>query len=226
MKKLLAIDTSTERGSVALAVGDSIFHAEKHSVREHAMCLLPMVEGLLASASLSLRQLDGIAFGCGPGSFTGLRITCSVAKALAYAHDLPLFPVSSLAAIANAVYHAAIDVKPETHVLAMLDARMQQVYWADFTHINDTPTEHVSAAQDVVWSSAAPLIIAGVGLDAYAPFWPPSIQTLGTMPQQVYPDARAMIRVVRAGNVQAVSAAEALPVYVRELHFKPLDAPQ
>ncbi|HBI21063.1 MAG TPA: tRNA (adenosine(37)-N6)-threonylcarbamoyltransferase complex dimerization subunit type 1 TsaB [Legionella sp.] len=224
MMTLLAIDTSTERASVALAVGDSIFYDEKHSVREHAMCLLPMVEGLLAAASLSLSQLDGIAFGCGPGSFTGLRITCSIAKALAYAHDLPLYPVSSLAAIANEVYHAATDLKPDTHVLAMLDARMQQVYWADFTHINDLPTEHVSAAEDVVWSSAAPLIIAGVGLDAYAPFWPPSLQTLGLMPQQVYPDARTMIRVVRAGNVQAVSTCEALPVYVRELQFKPVEA--
>lgn len=223
MMTLLAIDTSTERATVALAVGDAVFHDEKHSVREHAMCLLPMVEGLLTAASLSLNQLDGIVFGCGPGSFTGLRITCSIAKALAYAHDLPLYPVSSLAAIANEVYYTATDLQPDGHVFAMLDARMQQVYWADFTHINDSPIEQVSAAQDVVWTSATPLIIAGVGLDAYAPFWPQSIQALALTPRLVYPDARAMIRVVRAGGVQAVSAAEALPVYVRELHFNQVE---
>ena len=129
MMTLLAIDTSTERATVALAVGDTVFHDEKHNVREHAQCLLPMINGLLEKAAVSLSQLDGIVFGCGPGSFTGLRITCSMAKALAYAHDLPLFPVSSLAAIANKVYHVTENLKPDTHVLAMLDARMQQVYF-------------------------------------------------------------------------------------------------
>lgn len=214
MMTLLAIDTSTERASVALAVGDVVFHDEKHNVREHAMSLLPMVEGLLAAASLSLSQLDGIVFGCGPGSFTGLRITSSIAKALAYAHDLPLYPVSSLAAIANEIYYTATDLQPDTHVLAMLDARMQQVYWAEFTHRHDSPIEQVSAAEDVVWASDVPVVMAGTGLEAYAPQWP-------FVHRSVYPDARAMIRLVREGRVQAVSAAEALPVYVRELHFKP-----
>ncbi len=224
MMTLLAIDTSTERATVALAVGDLVFHDEKRNVREHANGLLPMINGLLAEASLSLNQLDGIVFGCGPGSFTGLRITCSIAKALAYAHDLPLFPVSSLAAIAEEVYHATPDLKPDTHVLAMLDARMQQVYWAHFTREGDAPVEHVSAAADVVWASTAPLIIAGVGLEAYAPQWPLSIQSLALTPQWVYPDARAMIRAVRAGRIQAVTPAAATPVYVRELHFKPADS--
>jgi tRNA threonylcarbamoyladenosine biosynthesis protein TsaB len=223
MMTLLAIDTSTERATVALAVGDTVFHDEKHNVREHAKCLLPMINGLLEKGAVSLNQLDGIVFGCGPGSFTGLRITCSIAKALAYAYDLPLFPVSSLAAIASDVYHTTENLKPDTHVLAMLDARMQQVYWAHFSHAGDAPVEQVSAAADVMWTSHAPLIMAGVGLDAYASEWPQSIQTLNLKLQLVYPDARAMIREVRSGRIQAVTPAEALPVYVRELHFKRVD---
>ena len=87
----------------------------------------------------------------------------------------------------------------------------------------DAPVEQVSGATDVVWASHAPLIIAGVGLEAYASEWPQSIQSLNLKPQLVYPDARAMIREVRSGRIQAVTPAEALPVYVRELHFKRVD---
>ena len=88
---LLAIDTSTDHATVALAFGNELLSEEQGSMRQHAQFLLPMVERLLTSASLSFSQLDGIVFGCGPGSFTGLRIACSVAKAFAFAHDLLAF---------------------------------------------------------------------------------------------------------------------------------------
>ena len=216
--KLLAIDTSTERATVALAIGDNIYSNEQCSLRQHAQLLLPMVEGLLVKASVQLNQLDGIVFGRGPGSFTGLRVACSIAKALAYAHDLPVFPVSSLAAIADEVYHTESNLAPETQVLAMLDARMQQVYWGCFALDNFSPVEQVSSAEDV----AAPdttLIVAGVGLDTYAPQFSMSLQTQIIKQRVIYPEARAMIRLVRRGQIKAVSAADALPVYIRELHF-------
>ena len=216
--KLLAIDTSTERATVALAIGDNIYSDEQGSLRQHAQLLLPMVEGLLAKASISLHQLDGIVFGRGPGSFTGLRISCSIAKALAYAHDLPLFPVSSLAAVAEEVYHTQPDLASDTQVLAMLDARMQQVYWGCFARDNFSPAEHVSAAEDV-FTLAPSVVVAGVGLDSYAPQFSHALQSQIIQQRMVYPAARAMIRLVRRGLIQAVSAAEALPVYVRELQF-------
>ena len=216
--KLLAIDTSTERASVALAIGDDVYSDEQGSLRQHAQLLLPMIDGLLVKAGTQLNQLDGIVFGRGPGSFTGLRIACSIAKALAYAHDLPLFPVSSLAAIADEVYHTETDLAPDTQVLAMLDARMQQVYWACFAPDNFSPNEQVTAAEDVC-SSVTRLIVAGAGLDTYAPQFSALLQTQIIKQRAIYPEARAMIRLVRRGQIQAVRAADALPVYVRELHF-------
>ena len=94
--KLLAIDTSTEIASVALMIGNELTCEEQGSQKTHAQLLLPMIDKLMVDAGLQLNQLDGIIFGCGPGSFTGLRIACSIAKGLAYAHDLGLIPVSSL----------------------------------------------------------------------------------------------------------------------------------
>lgn len=216
---LLAIDTSTERATVALKIGENIYTDEQGSLRQHAQLLLPMIESLLAGASVQLNQLDGIVFGCGPGSFTGLRVTCSIAKALAYAHNLPLFPVSSLAAIAEEVFHTQPNLAPDTQVLAILDARMQQIYWSGIS-VNGTATaESVSAAADVALSSVGAIILAGVGIDTYAEQLSADIhaQIVGVHP--IYPQAAAMIRIVTRGVIQPVSAADALPVYVRELHF-------
>ncbi len=214
--KLLAIDTSTELATVALFINGQIFSEEQGSVREHAQFLLPMIERLLALAGIKLAQLDGIVFGCGPGSFTGLRIACSVAKALAYAHDLPLYPVSSLAAIAYNVYHTEIDLMPNVRVLAMIDARMQQVYWAEFTADLDMKVvEQVMAVTDISLETSTPLILAGVGFEAYAAQLPAAIQALVVAQKVIFPTAEAMIGLVRLGRCKPVSAEEALPVYVR-----------
>lgn len=216
---LLAIDTSTERASIALAIGDNIYTDEQGSLRQHAQLLLPMIEGLLTEASVQLNQLDGIVFGCGPGSFTGLRVTCSIAKALAYAHNLPLFPVSSLAAIAEDIFYTQPNIAPDTQVLAILDARMQQIYWSGISVNGIATAESVSAAADVALSSVGPLILAGVGIDTYAEQLPAAIRAQIVEVHNIYPQADAMIRLVTRGLIQPVSAADALPVYVRELHF-------
>lgn len=212
---LLAIDTSTELASVALAVGDEMLTEEQGHLRQHAQFLLPMIERLLAAAQLRLNQLDGIVFGRGPGSFTGLRITCSVAKALAYAHSLPMYPVSSLLAIANEVYQMDPIIAPETQVLAMIDARMHQVYWGCFARDSVQPNEQVSSVTDMLLPSDAPLILAGVGFESYLAQLSPSIQAQIIKQQVVFPHARSMIRVAQSGQIQTVSAQEALPVYVR-----------
>jgi tRNA threonylcarbamoyladenosine biosynthesis protein TsaB len=212
--KLLAIDTSTERASVALAIGENIYCDEQDSLRQHAQRLLPMIEGLLARASISFKHLDGIVFGRGPGSFTGLRVACSVAKALAYAHDLPLYPVSSLASIAEDVY----AMEPDTSVLAILDARMHEIYWAYISRDEAFPQEHVTAAAEVIVPNA-PVIVAGTGLEIYAEQFPDGLKAQLMAQRNVYPQASAMIRLVRRGLVQPVNVDEALPVYVRELHY-------
>jgi len=247
--KLLAIDTSTDRASVAISLGNELYAEEQDGLRQHAQLLLPMVERLLAHAGLSFSQLDAIVFGRGPGSFTGLRIACSVAKGLAYAYDLPLYPVSSLAAIADEVYQTLINpcgqplersaaqrrvsLAPQiwgegkkedvfgadvvdTPILAMIDARMHQVYWGCFMRKSCNVMEKVSSASDILLPFACPFILAGVGLEPYALQLPEAIQAKIVRQCNVFPSANAMIRLVQSGQVKAVNAAEALPVYIRD----------
>lgn len=211
--KLLAIDTSTEMATVAIAVDKQIQSEEQMGIRQHAQLILPMVERLLISAGLTFSQLDGIVFGRGPGSFTGLRIACSVAKGLAYAQDLPLFPVSSLAAIAKDVYQKEA---PDSNVLAMVDARMHQVYWACFSGLSYEVLEQVSNPMDIQLESDNPWILAGVGFESYVPQLPEAVRKLLIKQRTHYPKAQAMIELVQDGHVHAVSAADALPVYIRD----------
>jgi tRNA threonylcarbamoyladenosine biosynthesis protein TsaB len=126
--RILAVDTATEACSAALAwEGDLI---ERYDVigRGHAERLLPMVQDVLAEGGVALSALDAIAFGRGPGSFTGLRIGAGVTQGLAFGANLPVVPVSDLAALAA----RAATQRNERYVLACLDARMAQVYWAAF----------------------------------------------------------------------------------------------
>ena len=122
--KLLALETSSEWCSVALFSGGQILAREVLAGQTHSELLLPMVEGLLAEAGLSLASLDAVAFGSGPGSFTGLRIACGVAQGLAYAAGLPVVAVSSLLALAQA--------SGAERVISCLDARMGEIYCAAY----------------------------------------------------------------------------------------------
>ncbi|MCE3239461.1 MAG: tsaB, partial [Gammaproteobacteria bacterium] len=129
--KILGFDTSSAACSVALLIDDKISVLHEIIPMQQAQSLLPMIEELLLSNKMRLDQLDAIAFGCGPGSFTGVRIAASVAQGLAYALQLPVIPISSLAALAQAVYQNLQWQK----LLVAVDARMQEVYWGAY-HIN------------------------------------------------------------------------------------------
>ncbi|PJE10890.1 tRNA (adenosine(37)-N6)-threonylcarbamoyltransferase complex dimerization subunit type 1 TsaB [Legionella sp.] len=211
---LLAIDTSTECASIALLRNGELRSDEQGTQRSHARLILPMVENLLAEAEWSLSQLDAIVYGRGPGSFTGLRIACSVAKGLAYAQDLPLYPVSSLAAIANEALQQESNPQ-EAAVLVVLDARMNQLYWAYFNAQSYQVDEQVSFVADIGLEDEKPLILAGVGYESYLPQFSPAIQKRMDKMLTIYPKAEAMIRLVLTGKIDAVSAADALPVYIR-----------
>jgi len=121
---LLALDTSTEYCSAALWLNGALHARRVHAGQLHSALLLPMIDALLREQGVSLRQLDGIAYGAGPGSFTGLRIACAVTQGLALGTDLPVVGVSTLASIAQQV-----DAE---RVLTVLDARMAEVYWAAY----------------------------------------------------------------------------------------------
>ncbi len=212
LANLLAIDASTHRASVALSWNGQVFSENIEATAEHARLLLPMIERLLKAANTHISLLDGIAFGRGPGSFTGLRIACSVAKGLAFAHNLPLYPVSGLFTIAAQIFSTCND---SISVLSMLDARMSQVYWAYYPRANDEVLEHVDAASEVNCLISTPFIIAGVGLDSYILELPQVLQKQALEHRVVFPDASMMIHCVQSGKISAVDCAEAAPIYIR-----------
>lgn len=212
MKTLLAIDTSTERATVALLSDGVITTKVQNAQKQHAHFLLPMIDELLLSAGVELSALDGIVFGCGPGSFTGLRITCSIVKGLAYAHNTPLFPASSLAAIANEVKH---QLATSPAILTMIDARMNQVYWSCYYSNGESTEALVSSVPDIVLAVDGPVILAGVGYTAYRSQLPEAVNLQIVSDMEIYPEATAMIRLALSGQLQSVSIDEALPVYIR-----------
>lgn len=211
--KLLAIDTSTEIASVALYDGQNISCEEQASQRTHAQLLLPMIDRLMTQSNVLLNQLDGIIFGCGPGSFTGLRIACSVAKGLAYAHELDLIPVSSLAAIAWAAREQTGDMS--SPIVAFLDARMQEMYWGYYPVNQWMVEERVTSVQDIKIPVDESVILAGAGIDLYWEGVPEYIKNQTRTKLEIFPNAAAMIRLAQHAGIKPVPVAEAQPVYVR-----------
>jgi tRNA threonylcarbamoyladenosine biosynthesis protein TsaB len=217
---LLALDTSTECASIALLYEGRTLELEYHARSQHAEWVLPSIQNLLSEANITLKQLDGIVFGQGPGSFTGLRIACSIVKGLASAADLPLYPVSTLKTIAEELSFQ----KPEyaNHAIcSVIDASMNQLYWAMYKEgVNLLNEERVSSTSDMPIGSLAvdtPLIVAGVGFMAYkeglerAAAERPIVDFV-----EIYPKASAMLRLAVNTCLTAVSAEEALPVYIRD----------
>jgi len=121
--KILAIETATEACSAALEVDECCIQRFEIAPRQHTQLILPMIDELLAEANIQIRDLDAIAFGQGPGAFTGVRIAVGVIQGLAFAHKIPVIPISTLAALAQ---HFAGE---HDAVAASIDARMQELYW-------------------------------------------------------------------------------------------------
>ncbi len=218
--KLLAIDTSTEACSAALLISGEVRERHEIAPREHARLILPMLESLLAEAGLKLSQLDALAFGCGPGGFTGVRIATGVIQGLAFGADLPVAPVSSLAALAQGTYRET----GAQQILSAIDARISEVYWGayragDAGHVTLEGDETVCAPQHVPLPVGADWFGAGSGWAAYET----ALQTrLGgaayTCDGQRYPRAYD-VALLGAGIYQrglAVSAEQVLPVYLRD----------
>lgn len=226
--KILAIDTATEACSAALLVDGESTTQYTVAPREHSRLILKMVDQLLSEAAVSVADLDAVAFGRGPGSFMGLRIAAGVAQGIAFAHELPVIPVSTLQAIAQQAYEATA----ETTVLAAIDARMDEAYWCPY-RLMDGRWQALSQEQVIspdkvslpaaLKQSSASCIAAGTGwgtygerlrtaLDSTAPGCQPT-----TTLADCLPSAQAMVTLavteLAAGN--AVSAAEAVPVYLR-----------
>ncbi|QBE62021.1 tRNA (adenosine(37)-N6)-threonylcarbamoyltransferase complex dimerization subunit type 1 TsaB [Pseudoduganella lutea] len=211
---ILALETSSELASCALLHGARLTSRSSDGVRTHSAALLPMVQELLAEAGIALTDCDAIAYGAGPGSFTGVRTACGIAQGLGFGAGLPLVPVVTLDAMALACRerHGAAEV------LAVLDARMNEVYWAQYRFTGEVPVPvlpaALSAPQDV-HPQGEPLA-CGNGLTAYAEAFAGKAFVAGA-DTAVLPHAE---QVARLGAVaftagQGVAAADAQPLYLR-----------
>jgi tRNA threonylcarbamoyladenosine biosynthesis protein TsaB len=216
--KLLALDTSTEACSVALQVGTDILTLDEVCPQQHSKRVLPMVQQLLSQAGISLTQLDGIVFGRGPGSFTGVRIGVGVTQGLAFGADIPVYGVSTLAAMAQ----AAQRLHSATQVVAAIDARMAEVYIGSFSLQNGLMQPGVAEI------AIKPEDISGFGLNgevyAVGTGWQTYAKALLHKQQAViaadilYPSAQDMLTLAlpALGAGQFIAAELAEPVYVRD----------
>jgi len=213
--KLLALDTAAEVCTVALSLDGEVLERSE-SGGQHAERILPMVDALLAEAGLVLTQLDVLAFGRGPGSFTGLRIGAGVAQGLAFGADLPVVPVSSLAALAQG--------QGVARVLVAFDARMQQVYWGAYIRnaqgiVEVQGTEGVFSPQGIPIPDGEGWHGAGPGWDAYHHALQQHLgRRLVGWQQNCLPLARHVAELGVAGyqSGAAVAAEAALPIYIRD----------
>ncbi|WP_428772000.1 tRNA (adenosine(37)-N6)-threonylcarbamoyltransferase complex dimerization subunit type 1 TsaB [Vibrio sp.] len=221
--KILALDTATENCSVALRVGDQTFVRSEVAPRDHTKKILPMVDDVLKEAGLTLGELDALAFGRGPGSFTGVRIGIGIAQGLAFGADLPMIGVSTLKAMAQGSFrrHQA------EHVACAIDARMNEVYWGRFSRLANGD-----------WSEAEPECVippaelntllseadnqfhwhtAGTGWQSYAEEL--AQLTLPLVQGDVqFPEAEdiAFLAQFALADGATVSAEQASPVYLRD----------
>lgn len=203
MSIILALDTSTDACSVALQVGEAVLSRFEVTPQSHTQRLMPLIDEVLAEAGLTLPQLDAIAFGCGPGSFTGLRIGFGVVQGLAFGASLPVVPISTLQSMALSIVQTRLSESTKGNVpegiIAALDARMGEVYWAAYS-VDSQPVpmfeEQVSdptAVIDYCTSSMCTWVGGGSGFSV------PALE--GSLPivawADVYPDAAMVVQLAQ-----------------------------
>ena len=216
--KLLAIDTATEALSAALWLDGEIIERYAVVTREHAARLPLLVPELIAEAGLTLRQLDGLVCGIGPGSFAGVRIGVSYVKGLALGLDRPVVGVSSLAMLAQ----AALVEHPEATALAAIDARMDEVYFGAYRLVDGLATavqdDAVGPAAEVCVPPATPQVAIGSGWRAHREAL---LAALPAAPTQIdadaYPHAAAALGIAAARFAagEGGDAAALVPAYLR-----------
>jgi len=212
--KILAIDTATELCSAALLLGSTVLSRELETPRGHAEHILPMVDALLSEAGIALRGLDAIAFGRGPGGFTGVRLAASIAQGLAFGAELPVIPVSDLSAVAQRAFDLNAGA---ARVLVCNDARMQEVYWACFERSANglaclMGSEHVAPPATVHlppdWVSSP--VGAGLGFRIY----PQLRELVSKALDDLLPRALEIAHLAVEGS--RLPPDQAIPVYLRD----------
>jgi tRNA threonylcarbamoyladenosine biosynthesis protein TsaB len=227
--KILAFDTSTSVCSVALQNDNDIIVLQKNAPPQSAQLILPMIQDLLTHASLSLNDLDAVAFGCGPGSFTGIRISSSVAQGLGFTLQKPLIPVSSLAILAQTVYleqHTAsldkIHSELRFNYLVAVDARMGKIYWAVYENTISGTVELIGQEQlalptEVKMPKNDKMCGVGEGWEIYKDTL---IMLTKNQPITIFasqkPKAKALLQLAKTkfDRGEWIAASRAIPVYL------------
>lgn len=224
MFNLLALEASAEACSVALLTPEIELMRISYEPRQHAQALLPMVDELLEEARLQLSDMHAIAYACGPGSFTGLRIAFSVAQGLAFGAQLPMIPISSLHALAHQARKQYSD--RAAGALVALDARMGELYWATYQWTDSSSVECVPPKLDTItiagdsmraWLEQmgdASWIAAGPGMALIPELQAPNLLALDSDP---FPDALAVghLAQMRPLSESAQAADQAQLSYLR-----------
>lgn len=207
---ILALETAADPGSIALSIDGTIVARNCPAARSNSETLLPLAEQTLAEHGLALADVDAVAFGSGPGSFTGLRVACGVAQGLAVARDLPLLGIGTLAAMAAAC--------GGERVIVALDARMGEVYLAYFEQgeqvgdIGVYPPQSVPLPLNPGWAACGNALVAYPALrERLAPWvddWHPELM----------PSAESVLRLAlpRLAAGETIDPADAHPLYVRD----------
>ena len=227
---LLALDTSTEACSVALLYRGEKTYINELAQRTHTKRILPMIDEILANSGLRLNQVDVLAFGRGPGSFTGVRVGAGIAQGLAFGADLPVIPISNLTAMAQ----AAFELHQVENVVAAIDARMNEVYFSqlvrekvrsdvgEFFQWREMITEQVcSPEQAINQLRDHNAFRVGTGWAAYSQFTEKNL----TSSDIALPNALYMLELARVEYLQkrTISALEIEPIYLRnEVTWKKL----
>jgi len=211
----LAVEAATDFCSVALAVDGDVCVREDLAPRRHAELLVPWIRELLAECGIGFSDLDALAVSRGPGGFTSLRIGLGVVQGIGLAHDLPIHAVSTLAALA----HCADPGGHSSHVLALLDARMSEVYAACFETRDGARrlvgSESVGSPGLLTLPHDGPWLVAGSGLVSYAGELERVLAgKVSARRPEVWPNARSVLAL--ADTVEPVPAWDLEPKYVRD----------
>ncbi|ELO1554150.1 tRNA (adenosine(37)-N6)-threonylcarbamoyltransferase complex dimerization subunit type 1 TsaB [Aeromonas hydrophila] len=218
--KILAVDTATEACSAALLVGEKVFSRWEEAPRDHTRKILPMVQAVLDDAGIALDELDAIAFGRGPGSFTGVRIGIGVAQGLAFGAGVPLIGISTLAAMAQGAHR----LDGAEQVLTAIDARMNEVYFGRYELIDgrmqlvgDEVVSDPEALVDVRGKLAGRMTCVGTGFETYGEILSGLADELAVS-QVRFPAAEDMLPLARSAWLagEAVAVEQATPVYLRD----------
>ncbi len=210
---LLSLDTSTEFLSLALQLGDKTYAHHQHAGQAASQLVLPQIQALLDSANVQLSDLNGIAFGAGPGAFTGVRVACGVAQGLGFGANLPVVGVNTLMALAQA--------SGQERVIGCLDARMGEIYHAAFVRENGLWIE--KSATTVCKPEAAPVLEgewagAGSGWVVYGETLSKIYaKNLGQIFSDITPTAEAILQLAKPAFEAGLAkpASEAAPIYIR-----------